>query len=31
MDEDGWFDHLVRNDDLERASGEVAAIIEGNR
>jgi guanylate kinase len=27
----GWFDHLVVNDDLERATDEVAAIIESYR
>jgi len=26
-----WFDHVVVNDDLERASGEVAVIIEASR
>jgi len=26
-----WFDHVVINDDLERASGEVAAIIDASR
>jgi guanylate kinase len=27
----GWFDHVVVNDELVRAAGEVAAIIEGSR
>ncbi len=27
----GWFDHVVVNDDLRRAADEVAAIIEGSR
>jgi guanylate kinase len=27
----GWFDHVVVNDDLEAASSQVAAIIEGSR
>ena len=27
----GWFDHVVVNDDLDRATEEVAAIIEGSR
>ena len=27
----GWFDHVVVNDDLERAADEVAAIIEASR
>jgi guanylate kinase len=27
----GWFDHVVVNDDLERAADEVAAIIERSR
>jgi guanylate kinase len=28
MDQQGWFDHVVVNDDAERASAEVAAILE---
>jgi guanylate kinase len=27
----GWFDHVVVNDDLERSSGQVAAIIDASR
>ena len=31
MTQRGWFDHVVVNDDLERAADEVAAIIEASR
>ena len=31
MDQRGWFDHVVVNDDLQRASSQVAAIIEASR
>ncbi len=31
MTQRDWFDHVVVNDDLERAADEVAAIIEGSR
>ena len=30
MDEAGWFDHVVVNDDVDRAATEVAAIIDDN-
>jgi guanylate kinase len=29
MDQRSWFDHVVVNDEIDRAAGEVAAIIEG--
>jgi guanylate kinase len=31
MEQAPWFDHVVVNDDVERASAEVAAIIAGHR
>jgi guanylate kinase len=31
MTQQDWFDHVVVNDDLEGASSQVAAIIEGSR
>jgi guanylate kinase len=31
LQQEGWFDERVVNDDLERAAGEVAAIIERTR
>ena len=31
LDARPWFDHVVVNDDLERASSQVAAIIQGSR
>ena len=31
LEQSGWFDHVVVNDDLDRATEEVAAIIEGSR
>jgi guanylate kinase len=31
LEQTGWFDHVVVNDDLDRATEEVAAIIEGSR
>jgi guanylate kinase len=31
MAQRAWFDHVVVNDDLDRASRQVAAIIEGSR
>jgi guanylate kinase len=30
-EQQGWFDHVVVNDDVERASSQVAAIIESSR
>lgn len=30
MEEAGWFDHVVVNDDVDRAAAEVAAIIDDN-
>jgi guanylate kinase len=29
MEQASWFDHVVVNDDVERAAAEVAAIIDG--
>jgi guanylate kinase len=29
MDQSAWFDHVVVNDQVERAAAEVAAIIDG--
>jgi guanylate kinase len=31
LQQEGWFDHRVVNDDVARASAEVAAIIDGSR
>jgi guanylate kinase len=31
LQQEGWFDHRVVNDDLQRASDEVAAIIDASR
>jgi guanylate kinase len=31
MDQQGWFDHVVVNDELETAVSEVAAILAGHR
>jgi len=31
LQQEGWFDHRVVNDDLDRATEEVAAIIEASR
>lgn len=31
LEQRGWFDHAIVNDDLERASSQVAAIIEASR
>ena len=31
LEQRDWFDHVVVNDDLERASGQVAAIIQASR
>jgi guanylate kinase len=30
MEEAGWFDHVVVNDDVDRAAHDLAAIIDGN-
>jgi guanylate kinase len=30
MDQASWFDHVVINDEVDRAAAEVAAIIDGN-
>jgi guanylate kinase len=31
MRQASWFDHVVVNDDISRAAGEVAGIINGHR
>jgi guanylate kinase len=31
LEQGGWFDYVVVNDDLDRAAGQVAAIIDGSR
>jgi guanylate kinase len=31
LEQRGWFDHVIVNDDLERASSQVAAIIDASR
>jgi guanylate kinase len=31
MEQASWFDHVVVNDDVERATAEVAAILAGHR
>jgi guanylate kinase len=31
LEQAGWFDHMVVNDDVQRAAEEVAAIIEASR
>jgi guanylate kinase len=31
LEQAGWFDHVVVNDDIDRASAQVAAIIDGSR
>jgi guanylate kinase len=31
MTQQGWFDHVVVNEDVVRAADEVAAIIEASR
>jgi guanylate kinase len=31
LEQAGWFDHVVVNDDVDRAADRVAAIIEASR
>jgi guanylate kinase len=31
LEQAGWFDHVIVNDDLDRAAAQVAAIIDGSR
>jgi guanylate kinase len=31
LEQAGWFDHVVVNDDVDRAAAQVAAIIDGSR
>jgi guanylate kinase len=30
LEQAGWFDHVVVNDDIDRAAAQVAAIIDGS-